>query len=225
MQLVRTDQVLCLLGDLTVLGRKELRTDRSVQNVQKDLLKRLVTTGVCVIADQMADQRLRHGTVDRVHGHMVTVVGRPAERQLGEITGSDDDAAGLVRQIHQHLGALSGLGILISNICHFRIMSDVCKMTHDSVFDIDLFQCAAKGLRHGARVSVGPVRGSEGRHRDGIDSPAVQAEQIKCLYCNKQRQRGIQSSRDPDDCRLRADMLQALLQAKSLQKEDLLTAR
>ena len=124
-QFVRADQVFSLLRDLTVFGRQKFRTDRRVKHIHQYTLQCLVIAGVRVIADQMADQGLRHGAVDCVHGHMVSIVGCPSESKFGEISGSYNDAAGLVCQVHQHLGALSCLGILVRDICHFRIMSDV----------------------------------------------------------------------------------------------------
>ena len=59
---------------------------------------------------------------------MVAVVGRPAQHQLGKVTGAHHDAVLLVSDVHQDLGALSCLGIFIGHIGHAFIMADITKM-------------------------------------------------------------------------------------------------
>ena len=82
MQLVGAYQVLCLLGYLSILRGQKLRAYRGIKHVQKHLRKLLLPAGIGIIAHQMADQRLRHRGVDAVHGHVVSVVGGPAQGQL-----------------------------------------------------------------------------------------------------------------------------------------------
>src|SRR5699024_11329108 len=63
-----------------------------------------------------------------IYGHVVAVVRRPAQRQLGEISGSNYHAAGLIRDVHQDLCALPCLGVLIRYVMVVYIVSDVLKM-------------------------------------------------------------------------------------------------
>ena len=83
MQLVGTHEVLGPLRDRAVSGGgQELRRDGRVQHVEKDACLVRVPAGVGHVAHQMAHERLGHAGVHRVHGHVVAVVGGPAERQL-----------------------------------------------------------------------------------------------------------------------------------------------
>ena len=137
-KLVRSDQVLRLLGDLSVLRRQELRAYRCVENVIEDVRKCLVTAGIRVVADQMAHQSLRDRGIHSVHGHVITVVGCPAERQLGHISCSDNHAVCLVREVHEDQGAVSRLSVLISHIVDRRIMSDILEVGGNCFSDIYL---------------------------------------------------------------------------------------
>ena len=61
----------------------------------------------------MLDQRLRHAGIDVVVRHLVAdAIGAPAERQLRQIAGADDDAVVVVGQAEQVVGAQPGLHIL-----------------------------------------------------------------------------------------------------------------
>ena len=68
-------------------------------------------------ADQVLDQRLRHAGVDVVVRHLVAdAVGAPAERQLGQVAGADHDAAVLVGEPEQVVGAQPGLHVLEGDV-------------------------------------------------------------------------------------------------------------
>ena len=77
--------------------------------------------GIRVIPDKMADQCLWHRRIHRIHGHMISVVSRPAECQLRQIACADDHTTGLICNVHKNLGSLTCLSILVSHIMHFRI--------------------------------------------------------------------------------------------------------
>ena len=87
----------------------------------------------------MAHQSLRDRGIHSVHGHVITVVGRPAERQLGHISCSDDHAVCLVREVHEDQGAVSCLSVLIGHIVDRRIMSDILKVDGDRFPDVYFF--------------------------------------------------------------------------------------
>ena len=92
MELIGAHQILGLLGNLTVLRRQKLRAHRRIQHIQKDGGELLLTAGIGKVTHQMANQRLRHAGVHAVHGHVVSVVGRPSQRQLRHVAGTDDHA-------------------------------------------------------------------------------------------------------------------------------------
>ena len=82
MKLIRSHQIFCLLRNLTVLRRQKLRTYRCIQHIQQNLLKLFIPAGVRIVLYQMAHQRFRYRGVDTVHGHVVSVIRRPAKSKL-----------------------------------------------------------------------------------------------------------------------------------------------
>ena len=87
----------------------------------------------------MTDKSLGHGGVDAVHGHVIAVIGGPAQSQFGHVAGADDHAAALVGNVHEHLGTLSGLTVFVGHIMAGRILLDIPKMQRHCLFDIHLF--------------------------------------------------------------------------------------
>ena len=139
MKLIRSDEIFCLLGNDTVFRRQQLRADRRVEHVEKNIGKCFFPAGIRIILYQMAHQGFRYGRIDGIHRHMVAIVRCPAKCQLRKITRSDDHAAGLVGEIHQNLGSLTRLSVFIRHIMLLRILSDVAEMEIDGLFDINLF--------------------------------------------------------------------------------------
>jgi len=82
MQFIRSDDMLGLLGNQAILGGQQLRTDRCIENIEQYGGQSGLGLAGCM-ADQMADQGLGYGAVDRIHRHMVTVIGGPAQGQFG----------------------------------------------------------------------------------------------------------------------------------------------
>ena len=60
-------------------------------------------------AHQISHKRLRNAGVHRVHGHVVAIVRRPAERKLRKITGTHHDTVFLVGHIHKNLRSFACL--------------------------------------------------------------------------------------------------------------------
>ena len=69
---------------------------------------------------------------------MVAVVGGPAQRQLGEVAGADNEAAGAVGSVHQLEGAHTSLSVLEGDVQHALVLADVGKVAVDRVGDVDL---------------------------------------------------------------------------------------
>ena len=67
--------------------------------------------------DEVLHQGLRDAGVDAVVRHLVAdAVGAPAERELGQVAGADDDAAALVGGAEQVVGAQPGLDVLEGHV-------------------------------------------------------------------------------------------------------------
>jgi len=69
---------------------------------------------------------------------VVAVVGGPAQRQLGEVAGADDEATGAVGGVHQLEGAHTGLPVLEGDVQHALVLADVPEVAVDGVGDVDL---------------------------------------------------------------------------------------
>ena len=100
---------------------------------------------------------------------MIAVIGGPAQSQLGQITGADDQSVIFIRHIHQNLGTLAGLRIFISNVGDFFIVADVAKMLTDSLGNIDGEKRHAQMLAHFGSVGFSTDCGAETGHRHGDD--------------------------------------------------------
>ena len=138
MQLIGTHEVFRLLRDLAVLGRQQLRGDGGVEDVQQHPAQLGGGGNVGLILDEVAHQRLGDTGVDAVHTHVVAVVGGPAQRQLGEVAGADNEAAGAVGSVHQLEGAHTSLSVLEGDVQHALVLSDVLEVAVDGVGDVDL---------------------------------------------------------------------------------------
>ena len=223
MQVVGADDILGFLRDLTVFRRQKLGTHRRVHNVEERLSRRAGQLP-CEIGDQIPHKRLRDGAVDAVHGHVVAVIGRPAERQLGKISRAHDDAAACIRDIHEHLRALARLCILISHVMHCRIMADIRKMNLHGMADVDGLYRHAERLGQGHGVAFRPHRRAEARHRHGDDITALPIQHVHRARTNKQRKRRIQTARNADDRGFRAGMREPAAQSRGLNPDDALRA-
>ena len=192
MQLIRAYQIFCFLRDRTVHRRQKLRTDRRVKYIQQHLLKFLIAAGFRIIPYQITHQRLGHTGIHTVHGHVIPVVGSPSQRQLRHIARPDDQAACTVGHIHQDLGTLSGLCILIRHIMMLHILSDIPEMYRYCFLNINLLQLHSQRTRQLTGIIIGSVRGAKARHGHGCDPLPVQSQQIKSTHRHQKRQRRIQ---------------------------------
>ena len=196
MQLVRADQAFRLLRDHAVHGRQKLGADRGVQDVFQHFAERAAGL-LGGIVDQVAHQGFGHGGVDRIHGHVIAVVGRPAERQLGEVPGPDDQAAVLIGQVHQDLGALARLGVFIRHVVYHGIVADVLEMAAHRVADRHGAKIDPQKLGQLFRVALGAAGGAESGHGHSQNALAGQGKRVECAHGHQQRQGGIQPPGEP----------------------------
>ena len=225
-QLVGPHQVLRLLGDLPLHGGQQLRGDGGIQNILQHVVEGLVLAGVVPgkIAHQMAHQGLGDGGVDAVHAHMVAVVGAPAQRQLTEVAGADDNAAGLVGDVHENLGALPGLAVFKGDGVVFHIVADVLEVAADTVGNVDGAQGRAHLFGKDDGVIFGAVGGAEAGHGDGDDLAGRAVQHLHGKARNQDGQGGIQAAGKADDGGPGAGMLHALLEAQRCDKQNLAAA-
>ena len=110
---------------------------------------------------------------------MIAVVGRPAQRQLRHVSGSDDHAAALVGNVHEHLRPLSCLAVLIGHRMIRRIMTDVREMLVYRRPDIDFLQVRSQDPRQLTGIGVRPIRGAEAGHGHSRDEGPLQRKKIE----------------------------------------------
>ena len=216
MELVGAHQVLRLLGDLPLDGGQQLRGDGGIQNIiqhggELGILSLLVVGDE---AHQMPHQRLGDAGVDGVVAHMIAVVGAPAQRQLTEVAGADDQAPGGVGDVHEHLGALPGLAVFKGDGVVVHIVADVLEVTADTARDVHRPQRAAQPLRQQHRVGLGAVRGAEARHGDGDDVLRRTVQHLHGKGRDEHGQGGVQSAGQAHHRGLGAGVLHALLEAQ-----------
>ena len=155
---------------------------------------------------------------------MVAVVGRPAERQLGQVARADHHAAVLVGKIHQHQRAHARLTVLKGDRQIVLGLADVHEMLIDRRLDVHGLERNAVGFRQLFCVALGAGGRAEARHGDGQNALAVELQHIECVYKHDKRERGIQSAGQADDRRFRVRMAQTGRQTGGLKRENLLTA-
>ena len=222
-ELIGTHQVLGLLGDLALDGGKQLGRDGGIQNVLQNVVEGLVLAGVVLgqIPHQVAHQSLGDGSVDTVHAHVVAVVGAPAKGQLAEVAGADDDAAGLVGNIHQDLGALTGLAVLKGDGVVLHVVADVLEMAADGGGDVYGAEGCTHLLGQDHGVILGAVGSSEAGHGDSDDLAGGTVQHLHGKAGDEDGQGRIQAAGKADDGGLGAGMLHPLLQAERGDEQDL----
>ena len=162
----------------------------------------------------MAHQGLGYAGVDAVHAHVVAVVGGPAQGQLGEIPGAHHQAARLVGDVHEHLGALPGLAILKGHVVVVHGLANVPEMLLHRRADVDALEGGPQppGQLHG--VVPGAVGGAEAGHGDGDDVAGWPVQQLHGHGGDQDGQGGVQPAGQAHHRRLGAGVLQPLLQAQ-----------
>ena len=83
---------------------------------------------------------------------MIAVIGRPAQRQFGQIARANDQAAVFVGHVHQHLCALARLTVFVGHVVRVHVLADVLEVLLDRLAD-----------RRKCPADRDPARGTPGR--------------------------------------------------------------
>ena len=223
-ELVGTHQVFGKVGHLTVLGGgQQLRGDGGGQHVVQDggQLRIGLPVQVADVMGQVPHQGLGDGAVDGVHTHVVAVVGAPAQGQLGQVAGADDQAAVLVGDVHQDLSAFPRLAVFIGGGVVAGVVTDVSKVLHDRLADVHPAEGGAQQLTQLGGVVSGAVGGAEAGHGQGDDVRAGTTQHLHGVAGDHQRQGGVQTAGQANDGALGVGVLQTLLQRQRDHGEDL----
>ena len=223
MELIGPHQVLRPLADLALDGGQQLRGDGGVQNVLQHVVEGLVALRVVPgqVPHQMPHQGLGDGGVDAVHTHVVAVVGAPAQGQLAEVAGADDDAAGGVGDVHQHLCALPGLAVFKGDRVVLHLVADVPEVAADGVRNVHGPQGGAQLLRQDDGVVFRAVGGAEAGHGDGHDVRHGPVQHLHGKAGDQHRQGGVQPAGEAHHGGLRPGVLQPLLQSQRGDQQNL----
>lgn len=222
---VRAQNILGQLDNLSGCRRRQqLRADSGLDNAVEILAHRLVCFVVCIPGDNILDQRLRNARIHAVHRHMVAVIGTPAQRQLGQVARADDNPAVLVGEVHQNLGTLAGLYVLVCQVMHLGVVADVREMLEAGRLDVNDLHRGAECLDQAYRVVVRAAGRAEARHCDRQHITGRTPEQLHSPHGNQQRKRRVEAAGDADHSLLGADVADALHQTGGLDRENLLAA-
>ena len=136
--------------------------------------KLLLPAGVSKVPYQMAHQCLRHGGIDAVHGHMIPVVGGPAQRQLRHVSCASDHSSGLVCNIHEEpASTLSGWEFSWGHRGR-KDRGDIRKWVLTASRMSHLHQRRPQLSRQKAGIIVGAVCGAEAGHGHRVNlAPGV----------------------------------------------------
>ena len=222
LQVVGADLVLCGLHLLARLGGNQLGGDLRVEDRQEHLADVVVELlGGHNPADQVLHEGLRHARVHRVVAHLVAhAVRAPAQRQLGQVPRAQHDAAQVVGQAEQVVGAQARLNVLEGHVVGGLTLAvgvtDVGQHLRGSRTDVDLLERRAQVLAQQGRVLLRSLGGRKAGQRVAQDVRARAAKQIHRAGGHDQCVRRIQATRDTDDDLGVTDRAQALDQAGHL---------
>ena len=177
-------------------------------------------------ADEVLDEGLRHSRVDGVVAHLIAdAVGRPAECQLGEVGGADDEPAVLVREAEQKVGARARLHVLERHVV-YRLAVGVGVVDGSQQLgrhrpDVDRRGRRADRLGEGDRVRLRVLARREAGHRVGEDVAARASHPVHRAGDDEQSVCRVEAARHADDGLRRPDRAHALLEPRYLDAERL----
>ena len=153
--------------------------------------------------------------------HLVAhAVRAPAQRQLGQVARAQHDAAQVVGQAEQVVGAQARLDVLEGDIVRGLTLAvgvaDVGQHLRGRRADVDLLEGRAQVLAQQGRVRLRALGRSKTGQRVAQNVRARSPQQVHRAGGHDQRVRRIQAARDPDDDLWVADRAQALDQAGDL---------
>ena len=145
--------------------------------------RRVHVAGMGHEADQVLDQRLGDPAIGVVVAHLVAdAIGAPAQGQFRQVAGADDEAAIVVGQTEQIVGAQAGLDVLerhvIDRLAPRIGVVEVLQHLLGGRADIDLGGGHAHRAHQGPGVRLCPVRGGEAGQGVGQDVAARQAQLV-----------------------------------------------
>ena len=167
-------------------------------------------------AHQVSHKCFRNAGVHRVHGHVVAIVRRPAERELRKIAGTHHDTILFVGHIHKNLRPLTSLRILVGNILNLRILADIREVLRHSLPDRNLQRRHTQRRHQVGSIRMRPRRRAETRHRDTDNPFPVPAELVESQNRHYQCQCAVQSAVNADYGSLRMDMSEPCCEANYL---------
>ena len=130
---------------------------------------------------------------------MVAVVGGPAEGQLAQVAGADDESARAVGEVHELERSHARLAVFIRHVEHGFVLPDVGKVAVDGARDRDLLKRHAQLAAEDLGVRAGAVRRAEARHRHGQHVLRRAAELPHRAHGNEQGECAVQPAGDADD--------------------------
>ena len=147
----------------------------------------------------MLDKGLGNGAVHSIHGHVVGIVSTPSKGEFAEVASTNNKAVTLVGNVHQYLGALTCLTVLISHIVVVEVVANIEEVTDAGFLDADFLDGDVERLHQCHGIVVGAVGGAESWHRDADDLLARTLEQIHGLDTDEEGEGGVESTADADD--------------------------
>ena len=204
LEVVGADRLLGGLRLLAVLGRDQLGCDLLLQDLGQHLVRRLRELAVADHpADEVLHERLGHPGVDGVVRHLVTdAVGAPAQRELGEVAGADDDAPALVGETEEVVVAQAGLDVLEGDVVDLVTVGVGVTHVRQHLLgrraDVELLEGDAERPGESGGVALRRRPGGEAGHGEGEHVAARAAEAVHRLARHDQGVRGVEAAADAD---------------------------
>ena len=225
---VRADLGLGGLDGAAGLGRDQLGADLGVQDGQQRAADGVVEQPLGDHpADEVLDEGLGDAGVDAVVGHLVAhPEGAPTQGELGEVPGSQDDAAAVVGDAEEEVGAQARLDVLEGDVVELALAHPLRQDPGAGVLavgvahlgehlggggpDVELLEGAAQA--DGEVLGVAARAGARGEagHGDGVDVRAGPTQAVHGAGGHDEGVGGVQAAADADDDLGVADGPQAL---------------
>ena len=153
---------------------------------------------------------------------MVTVVGAPAEGQFGQVSGADHNAVLLIGDVHENLGPLTRLGVLVGGIHHFRVVADVLEMLFHGGHYRNLTSGHTENLHQIHGVGFGAMCRAKTWHGDADDILSRESKLVEGHDRHQKSQRAVEAAGYSQNSLLAACVLQTGDESGSLNLQDLL---
>ena len=147
---------------------------------------------------------------------MVAVVCAPAVNKLAEILRAHVEAVDLVGNVHENLGAFTGLGILKGDGVIVVSVADVVKVLIHGLADVNYADFGADLLGNNDGVGFCTGRGAEAGERAGNDVGGRKAHLLDRHRADHDGEGGIHTAGDADDTAVEVGILHALDKAGNL---------